>query len=130
MKAGECEVEQRGSAQQLTIGVRASDQHGHQPLYAVIVRRAKAAGLAGATVLRSCEGYLHPGPARVTRLFGRSGPYGDLPVLILIVDERERIAAFLPQLDELIGDGLAVLDDIEAIAHRAGDHDSGPGGSA
>lgn len=36
---------------------------------------------------------------------------------MVVVDTAERVAAFLPQLDELIGEGLVVLDDVEVIKY-------------
>jgi PII-like signaling protein len=41
----------------------------------------------------------------------------DLPVAIVIVDERERIQAFLPQLDELISEGLVMVDDVSVVRY-------------
>lgn len=40
-----------------------------------------------------------------------------LPVVIMMVDSAERIRAFLPQLDELIGEGMAMLDEVEVIRY-------------
>jgi PII-like signaling protein len=37
--------------------------------------------------------------------------------MVLIVDEPERIDAFMPQLDELITEGLVIVDDVEVIKY-------------
>ena len=41
----------------------------------------------------------------------------DLPVSVVIVDSAERIGAFLPQLEELVGDGLVLLEDVHVVHH-------------
>ena len=91
------------------------DKFGHQPLYEAIVLKARELGLAGATVLRGPMGFgahsrMHT--AKVLRLSE------DLPVLIEIVDQEERIKAFLPELDKMIGDGLVTLEKVHIIRYR------------
>jgi len=41
----------------------------------------------------------------------------DLPVVIVLADAEDRIRAFLPQLDDLITNGLAVVDEVHAIRY-------------
>ena len=77
---------------------------------------ARKNGLAGATVLRGLEGYgahsqLHK--ARILRLST------DLPVVIEIIDVREKIEAFLPLIDEVIDEGLATLEKVEIRFYRS-----------
>jgi uncharacterized protein len=103
-----------GPARRLTIFVGESDQYHHHPIYTEIVHRAHSAGLAGATVLRGIEGFGASSHIHTTRILSLSQ---DLPVAIIIVDERERIDAFLPQLDELVTEGLVILDDVEVIRY-------------
>jgi PII-like signaling protein len=88
------------------------DKHGHQPLYEAIVLKARELGLAGATVLRGPMGFgahsrLHT--AKILRLSE------DLPVLIEIVDKEDKINAFLPVLDQMLGDGLVTLEKVRVI---------------
>ena len=103
-----------GPARRLTIFVGESDQFHHHPIYSEIVHRAHRAGLAGATVLRGIEGFGASSHIHTTRMLSLSQ---DLPVAIIIVDDRERIDAFLPQLDELVTEGLVILDDVEVIRY-------------
>jgi PII-like signaling protein len=103
-----------GPALRLTIFVGESDQWHHRPLYTEIVHRAHAVGLAGASVLRGVEGYGASNHIHTTRLLSLSD---DLPVAVIIVDTEERIRAFLPQLDELISEGLAIVDPVEVIRY-------------
>ncbi|MGZ4690938.1 MAG: DUF190 domain-containing protein, partial [Acidimicrobiia bacterium] len=92
-----------------------TDQHHHRPLYTEIVERAHAAGLAGATVVRGMEGFGASSHIHTTRILRLSE---DLPVVIVIVDITERIDAFLPQLDELITEGLVVREQIDIVSYR------------
>lgn len=101
-------------ALRLSLFVGEGDTWHHKPLYHEIVRRAREAGLAGATVLRGTEGYGSHSQVHTTRLLDLSE---DLPLLVLIVDEPEKVRAFLPQLDELVEEGTALLDEVEAIRY-------------
>ena len=90
--------------------------HG-RPLYEALVLKAREAGLAGATVLRGVEGFgaksrLHS--AKVLRLSE------DLPIVIELVDREDRIRAFLPVCDEMIGEGLITLEPVEVLKYSAG----------
>jgi uncharacterized protein len=103
-----------GHQKRLTIFVGESDRHGHTPLATEIVQRAHRAGLAGATVFRGVEGYGASDHIHTTRILSLSD---DLPMTVVIVDTDERIQAFLPDLDELITEGLVILDDVEVVKY-------------
>jgi uncharacterized protein len=104
----------QGRSMRLTIFVGESDQWHHHPTYTEIVHRAHAAGLAGASVMRGIEGYGASSHIHTTRILSLSA---DLPVAIVIVDSAERIEAFLPELDELIQEGLVILDPVNVIKY-------------
>jgi PII-like signaling protein len=104
-------------ARLLRVFIGESDKFEGRPLYQVIVERARRRELAGATVLRGYLGFgansrIHS--ARVLRLSE------DLPMVIEIVDEPERINAFVAELDEIIGEGLVTLEKVEVILYRHG----------
>jgi len=103
-----------GSQKRLTIFIGESDRHGRTPLATEIVQRAHAAGLAGATVLRGVEGYGASNHLHTTSILSLSN---DLPMVIVIIDTAERIEGFLPQLDELIAEGLVIVDDVEVVKY-------------
>jgi uncharacterized protein len=112
-------VKLEGRALRLTVLVGECDVWHHRPLYHEIVRRARAAGLAGATVLRGIEGYGASSRIHTSRILSLSE---DLPVMIVLVDGEEKIRAFLPELDELVTEGLVIVDRVEVIRYvgRAG----------
>ncbi|GAA2024022.1 hypothetical protein GCM10009839_22220 [Catenulispora yoronensis] len=130
-----------GPSRRLSIFIGESDQYRHAPLYHEIVARARDAGLAGASVFRGIEGYGATSRIHTTRILSLSE---DLPLVVIIVDAAAKIEAFLPQLDELIGEGLVIIDDVEVIKYvgrepepeREHEHepepepDEGPGGGA
>ena len=103
-----------GTALRVTIFIGESDLWHHKPVYTEIVHRAHKAGLAGASVFRGIEGFGASSLIHTVRLLSLSE---DLPVAIVIVDDEERIRAFLPQLEELVTEGLVILDDCEVIRY-------------
>ncbi len=103
-----------GPALRLTIFIGEADRWHHRPLYTEIVHRAHAAGLAGASVLRGIEGYGASSRIHTNRLLSLSE---DLPIVIVIVDAEERVRSFLPQLDELVSEGLVMVDPVEVIRY-------------
>jgi PII-like signaling protein len=105
-----------GRAMRLTVFVDDSDTWRHRPVYTEIVRRAHAAGMAGASVFRGVEGFGATSIVHTTRLLSMTD---DLPMAVMIVDTEERIRAFLPRLDDLLIDGLAILDEVEVVHRRA-----------
>lgn len=101
-----------GPAQRLTVFVDEDDRWHGRPLYTEIVHRAHAAGLAGASVFHGIEGYGASSRIHTSRLLSLSK---ELPVAIVIVDSADHIEGFLPQLDELVADGLVVIDDVRVV---------------
>jgi PII-like signaling protein len=111
-----------GDALRVTVFIGEHDTWHHKPLYSEIVHRAHAAGLAGASVFRGIEGFGASSRIHTSRLLSLSE---DLPVAIVIVDTEERVRAFLPQLDELVTEGLVVLDGCEVIRYAGRGQESG-----
>ncbi|MDQ0579204.1 DUF190 domain-containing protein [Streptomyces rishiriensis] len=115
-----------GRALRLTVFVGENDTWHRKPLYTEIVHRARAAGLAGASVFRGIEGFGASSLIHTSRLLSLSE---DLPVAIVVVDSEERVRAFLPELDELVTEGLVTLDPCEVVryAGRGGNRAGTPG---
>jgi hypothetical protein len=110
-------------AELLRVFIGESDRHGGRPLYEVIVEEARRRGMAGATVLRGTLGFGASSRIHTAKILRLSE---DLPMVIEIVDRPERIAAFLPDLDGMITEGLITLERVRLIAYR---HDPGAAGA-
>lgn len=96
----------------LRVYVGESDRSGHRPLYEEIVLTAKEAGLAGATVWRSPMGFgahSHLHTAKILRLSD------DLPMVIEIVDDEEKIEGFLPTVKEMMSGGLMTVSTVRVV---------------
>ena len=113
-----------GPALRVTIFIGENDQFHHRPLYNEIVHRAHQAGLAGATVLRGIEGYGASTHIHTTRILSLTE---DLPLVVVIVDDAARIRAFLPQLDEIVAEGLVMIDEVEVIKYVGRGHERAGG---
>jgi len=100
----------------LRIFIGESDRWEHRPLYEAIVLKAREAGLAGATVLRSPMGFGKASRLHTAKILRLSE---DLPMVIEIVDAEEKIEAFLPQLEPMIQGGLVTLEPVKVIDYRA-----------
>src|SRR5437773_8257865 len=85
----------------LRIFIGESDRHRHQPLYEAIVLKAREMQMAGATVLRGPMGFGKSSRLHTAKILRLSM---DLPIVIEIVDSEEKVNAFLPVLDEMMGD--------------------------
>lgn len=103
-----------GAAQRLTIYIGESDTVAHKPLATEIVQRAHAAAMSGITVLRGVAGYGASNHIHTTKILSLSE---DLPVVIVIIDEAERIEAFLPVVEELVTEGLITIDDVHVVRY-------------
>jgi PII-like signaling protein len=103
-----------GPARRLTIMVGEDDTFHGKPLYTEIVHRAHAAGMAGASVFRGIEGYGASNHIHTTRILSLSD---DLPVAVIIVDTVEKVTGFLPEVDELVAEGLVIMDEVEVVRY-------------
>jgi uncharacterized protein len=100
------------TALRLTILVDETDTWQGRPVYAEVVHRAHAAGLAGATALRGIEGYGATSRIHTARLLSL---HEDLPVMVVVVDEPSRIREFLPGVREVLSGGLVTVEEVEVI---------------
>jgi len=94
-----------------------ADRHHGKPLFEAIVLKARELHLAGATVLRGPMGFGHSSRLHTAKILRLSE---DLPIVIEIVDAEDKIAAFLPVLDAMMGSGLVTLEKVKVLRYGDG----------
>jgi uncharacterized protein len=100
----------------LRVFVGEDDKHEGKPLYEWLVLKARQQGLAGATVLRGLMGF---GAHSRLHTFKIERLSLDLPIVIEIVDTRPKLEAFLADIDPVIHEGLATLEEAEVRFYRS-----------
>jgi uncharacterized protein len=111
-----------GDGKLLRIFIGEADKYEHRPLYEAIVMKARAEGLAGATVIRGVQGFgavsrvIHT--AKIVRLSE------DLPIIVEIVDTEEKLSAFLPIVDAMFEavncGGMITIEKAQIIKYTHG----------
>lgn len=100
-----------GPVQRLTVMIGEGDRFHHHSLSAELLQRAHAAGLAGASVFHGVSGF---GLSRTLHTSHVLSLSDDLPLALVIVDDAEKVQAFLPQLD-IVESGLVLVEDVLAV---------------
>jgi len=108
-----------GKAKMLRIHFGEDDKWQGKPLYRAIVEKCRELDIAGATVLRGIEGYGASTLIRRTHLLSFSH---DAPVMVSVIDSEGKIQKLLSILDEMVGEGLIALSEVEVIkyVHQGG----------
>ena len=101
----------------LRIFIGESERSHGKPLYEAIVLKARELHMGGATVLRGPMGFgkssrLHS--AKILRISE------DLPVVIEIVESKEKIDSFMPVLDSMMGSGLITVEKVQVLKYGDG----------
>jgi len=99
----------------LRIFIGEADRWEGRPLYEAVVLEARKRGLAGATVVKGFMGFGAHSRIHTAKLLELSQ---DLPIIIEIVDAPEKIEAFMPDLEAMVGDGLITLERAEVLLYR------------
>jgi PII-like signaling protein len=103
----------------LRIFIGESDRWQGKPLYEAIILKARELGLAGATMLRGMMGYGAASRIHTAKILRLSE---DLPIVVEIVDSREKIESFLPLIDEMAQEGLVTLERVRVLQYRHRPH--------
>ena len=98
----------------LRLFIGENDKVDRRPLYEVDVLKAREMHLAGATVLRGPMGFGHSSRLHTAKILRLSE---DLPIIIEIVDSEEKINAFLPELERMMGSGLITLEKVQVLQY-------------
>jgi uncharacterized protein len=102
----------------LRIFLGEADRAGGAPLYETLVVRARAMHLAGATVVRGPMGFGHASRLHTSKILRLSH---DLPMIVEIIDERDKLVAFLEAVAPLMGHAIATLQPVEAVSFSPAD---------
>lgn len=102
-----------GKAKMLRIHFGEDDKWQGKPLYEAIVAKCRELDLAGATVYRGIEGYGASTLIHKAHLLRSS----DRPIMVSVVDTEENVSKLLPALDQMVGDGLIAMSDVEVIKY-------------
>ena len=100
----------------LRIFIGEADKYQGKPLYEWLVVQAKGQGLAGATVLRGIMGF--GANSRKIQTFKLTRLSEDLPVVVEIVDTKDRLDAYLESIDESIQAGMVTLEKATVRIYR------------
>ena len=84
------------------------------PLHEAIVLKAREMHFGGATVLRGHIGFGHSSHIHTTKILRLSQ---DLPVVVEVVDSKEKIDAFLPVLDGMMTSGLVTIEKVQVLQY-------------
>ena len=96
----------------LSIYIDQTDRWHDTSLSQAIVFTLERNGVAGATVIEGTMGY---GIHRRVHRKGLFGVSDEKPVLILAVDEEDRLRSVIPQLIPMVKEGLITLHDVEVV---------------
>ena len=99
----------------LRIFIGESDRHDGKPLHEVIVHLARSQNMAGCTVIKGFEGFGANSRIHTSKILRISD---DLPLIIEIVDAKDKIDQFLPQLDGIVKEGLVTLEKAQVVIYR------------
>jgi len=98
----------------MRIFISESDRYRKQPLSEVLLQLFLDRDVAGATVLKGAAGYGSSSQLHTDKLLRLSV---DLPVVIEVVDSREKIDQLIPELDEVISSGMITLEKAHVIRY-------------
>ncbi|MBF0506918.1 MAG: DUF190 domain-containing protein [Nitrospirae bacterium] len=103
-----------GKAKMLRIMISEDDEWEGGPLYEALVKRLILNDIAGATVYKAIAGY---GPHRRYHKKKTLTKHGELPIMISIIDTEENISKAIPILDDMVGEGIVVMSNVDVIKY-------------
>ncbi len=117
-------MELKAEAKLLRIFLGETDKVNHTALSELIIEEARKLELAGATVWRGTMGYGATSRVRTSKILDLAS---DLPVIVEIADEEEKINRFLPVLHDLFETaqcgGLITMENVQVIKYLPGKAD-------
>lgn len=105
---------ERVAAVRLRLYTCEGDHARGKPLYEVVLHEALARGLAGATVFRAAMGFGAHSRLHTASVLALST---NLPIVVEILDTKEKVEAFLPFLDEVVAQAVVTIQDVEMLRY-------------
>lgn len=93
----------------MRIFIGEKDRHGRVPLYEALVEMLRQEGVAGATVIRGIAGFGASSVYHTDKLLDLSH---DLPIIIEVVEGRERLESLLPMIESMMSGGRITIEKI------------------
>lgn len=104
----------------LRIYLGEAERHGSGPLFEALVIKARDMGLAGATVLRGPMGFGHSGEIHTAKILDLSS---NLPLVVEIIDVREKIEAYLDTVNGMLASTLVTLEKVRVLQYGKTRHE-------
>jgi PII-like signaling protein len=95
---------------QVTFWIGKRDRAGHHSLMVELFRRARRAGIAGATAFEASEGFGASGRLHRPHLVS-----DDSPIAVVMIDTRPRVDGFLEEVADLLDQMFVVVEDVEVV---------------
>jgi PII-like signaling protein len=101
-------------AKMMRILIGEHDKWNGKPMHEALVQALRANDMAGVTVYRGILGY---GANRRIHKDSTLNLSHDAPILLTVVDNEQKLRAFLPVLDQMVQQGLVALSDVDIIKY-------------
>lgn len=98
----------------MRIFIGESDRFKHMPLYEALLEMFRSEGISGATVLRGVCGFGANRLCHTQKLLDLSA---DLPLVVEVVDTRDKIDAVMPRVNQMVNGGMITLEKVTVIRH-------------
>ena len=103
---------QLGTAKRVTIYIDENDRLHGKNLMSALVERMRHEGISGATAVRAMAGFGRHGQVHTTQILDLSS---NLPVILTVIDEPDKVDRVLPILQEMVTEGLIVVEDVQVL---------------
>ena len=107
-------LKRQGKAKLMRIYIGENDKWNGKPLHKALIESMRANDIAGVTVYQGILGY---GANRRIHKETTLHLSHDRPIMLSVVDTEERLRAFLPNLDDMVQQGLVVFSDVDIIKY-------------
>lgn len=102
----------QGPAKKLVAYIGQDEMYDDRPLYQALIDQARTQGCAGATVVTGSMGF-GPTSRDVAKHALRMST--DLPLMVTVIDELQRITALAEVWSSMVKSGLITLEDVSVV---------------